>query len=410
MRRCPNRCCRDSRPTRSGPLSPSGRDNHPERRAGLRSPSGRDSRLKIQAARQQRPAGRDNQLTSRARRQTRSGHDIRRRPSPSCRDSRRPSLSRRDSRPTMRAVLQRCPAGRDTRRTTQAGHRPRTGRDTRRMSLAGRRNPIDRDTRRPSLCCRDSRLPSPPGRLKSRTGPDSRWEEPAGRRRSGRKHRGTRRRRQGGRCRNPSLNCRDNHRRRLADRQPTIRHCAGMRRRAGSRRRAGRRSQLARRQPGRPRSSRPACLDGDRQHCSGRDQSPGPTRPQSGHLPIRASSPPSVHPPTSASRACLEGSPRWRSTIILGQHKNALRATTRKVTALSGKDVRRRPTLPPSPPGSTIGAEGLNFRVRNGAGCFPFAMATETLWRCQERAQFRRPEPGARPHLGNRTVDAKQDL
>src|SRR5579862_3289110 len=46
------------------------------------------------------------------------------------------------------------------------------------------------------------------------------------------------------------------------------------------------------------------------------------------------------------------------------------------------EDVRRRPTLPPSPPRSTIGAEGLNFRVRNGTGCFPFAMATETLWRC----------------------------
>ena len=57
--------------------------------------------------------------------------------------------------------------------------------------------------------------------------------------------------------------------------------------------------------------------------------------------------------------------------------------------------VRRRPTLPRGPPRSTIGAEGLNFRVRNGTGCFPFAMATETLWRC-----------GARPHLGNRTVDA----
>jgi hypothetical protein len=47
------------------------------------------------------------------------------------------------------------------------------------------------------------------------------------------------------------------------------------------------------------------------------------------------------------------------------------------------KNVRRRPTLPRGPPRSTIGAEGLNFRVRNGTGCFPFAMATETLWRCQ---------------------------
>src|SRR5437773_2695145 len=39
---------------------------------------------------------------------------------------------------------------------------------------------------------------------------------------------------------------------------------------------------------------------------------------------------------------------------------------------------RRRPTLPRSLPRSTIGAGGLNFRVRNGTGCFPSAMATET--------------------------------
>ena len=38
---------------------------------------------------------------------------------------------------------------------------------------------------------------------------------------------------------------------------------------------------------------------------------------------------------------------------------------------------RRRPTLPHSYPCSTIGAEGLNFRVRNGNGCFPFAMVTK---------------------------------
>src|SRR3954454_2041782 len=45
------------------------------------------------------------------------------------------------------------------------------------------------------------------------------------------------------------------------------------------------------------------------------------------------------------------------------------------------KYVRRRPTLPHSPPCSTIGAERLSFRVRNGAGRFPLAMAAETLWR-----------------------------
>src|SRR5947208_4302983 len=40
---------------------------------------------------------------------------------------------------------------------------------------------------------------------------------------------------------------------------------------------------------------------------------------------------------------------------------------------------RRRPTLPPRYQGSTIGAGGLNFRVRNGTGCLPSAMAAETV-------------------------------
>ena len=61
------------------------------------------------------------------------------------------------------------------------------------------------------------------------------------------------------------------------------------------------------------------------------------------------------------------------------------------------EDVRRRPTLPRSHPRSTIGAEGLSFRVRDGTGRFPFAMVAETLWRCGRTR---------RPHLGNRTVDA----
>ena len=36
--------------------------------------------------------------------------------------------------------------------------------------------------------------------------------------------------------------------------------------------------------------------------------------------------------------------------------------------------TRQLPTLPPSYLGSTIGTKGLNFRVRNGNGCFPFVM------------------------------------
>ncbi len=65
------------------------------------------------------------------------------------------------------------------------------------------------------------------------------------------------------------------------------------------------------------------------------------------------------------------------------------------------KHVRRRPTLPRGLPRSTIGAEGLNFRVRNGAGCFPFAMVAETLWRCGCTVLT-----GLRPYLENCTVDA----
>ena len=37
---------------------------------------------------------------------------------------------------------------------------------------------------------------------------------------------------------------------------------------------------------------------------------------------------------------------------------------------------RRRPTLPGPLGPSTIGAEGLNFSVRNGKRCFPLAKAT----------------------------------
>ena len=50
-------------------------------------------------------------------------------------------------------------------------------------------------------------------------------------------------------------------------------------------------------------------------------------------------------------------------------------------TRLFINDVRRRSTLPQGPPCSTIDAERLSFRVRNGTGRFPLAMAAETLSR-----------------------------
>ena len=42
----------------------------------------------------------------------------------------------------------------------------------------------------------------------------------------------------------------------------------------------------------------------------------------------------------------------------------------------SSEKSRRRPTLPGGYPPSTIGAGGLNCRVRNGNGCLSAAMAT----------------------------------
>ena len=50
---------------------------------------------------------------------------------------------------------------------------------------------------------------------------------------------------------------------------------------------------------------------------------------------------------------------------------------------LSGrKKIRRRPTLPHRHRCSTIGAEGLNFCVRDGNRCDPLAIATVNLKNC----------------------------
>ena len=56
------------------------------------------------------------------------------------------------------------------------------------------------------------------------------------------------------------------------------------------------------------------------------------------------------------------------------------------------KRIRPRPTLPHSCPCSTIGAERLNFRVRNGNGCDPFAIATENVLSLRPKPQT---SPGA---------------
>ena len=59
-----------------------------------------------------------------------------------------------------------------------------------------------------------------------------------------------------------------------------------------------------------------------------------------------------------------------------GKKEGALTSST---SGPPGARIRRRPTLPHSLPCSTIGAEELNFRVRNGNGWNLFAMTTENL-------------------------------
>jgi hypothetical protein len=67
--------------------------------------------------------------------------------------------------------------------------------------------------------------------------------------------------------------------------------------------------------------------------------------------------------------------------------------------AFAGLVFRRRPTLPPPGGGSTIGAGGLSFRVRDGSGRFPAAVAAET-W--VERGG--RSAPGGASPGGRRVV------
>ena len=54
-------------------------------------------------------------------------------------------------------------------------------------------------------------------------------------------------------------------------------------------------------------------------------------------------------------------------------------------TGVADEEGRRRRTLPPGGPGSTIRAAGLNFRVRDGIGWFPCAIATGQGVLCRTR-------------------------
>ncbi len=82
---------------------------------------------------------------------------------------------------------------------------------------------------------------------------------------------------------------------------------------------------------------------------------------------------------------CLEIVPTLisyaREGIFRTKHMQRQRASN-KIKSLANQarlfkiELRQRPTLPEGPPSSTIGAEGLNFCVRYGHRCFPFAIVT----------------------------------
>jgi hypothetical protein len=117
-----------------------------------------------------------------------------------------------------------------------------------------------------------------------------------------------------------------------------------------------------------------------------------PARPWRRQTLTRAWGPrvgPSIRRPVARARSRPPPTPTLRAVVSAATppecqiHRKRIEGRYQRGSDPQREDVRRRPTLPRGPPRSTIGAEGLNFRVRNGTGCFPFAMATETLWRCQ---------------------------
>src|SRR3954471_13984917 len=70
---------------------------------------------------------------------------------------------------------------------------------------------------------------------------------------------------------------------------------------------------------------------------------------------------------------------------------------------------RRRPTLPGPFGPSTIGAERLNFSVRNGKRCFPLAIATERL-RDQSSPDLQNCTAGPTKELGKYIRQALEQL
>ena len=75
-----------------------------------------------------------------------------------------------------------------------------------------------------------------------------------------------------------------------------------------------------------------------------------------------------VDPPTPRATPSVGSGPRM---VDLEQESAPARQASRGLNL-----SRRRPTLPSGCPDSTMGAGGLNCRVRNGNGCSPTAIVT----------------------------------
>ena len=90
-----------------------------------------------------------------------------------------------------------------------------------------------------------------------------------------------------------------------------------------------------------------------------------------GSVPAHPRAPPTAQPWSGRDPRHTDGCP------------DATKRPGPSLSASSGgascREIRRRPTLPGGHPPSTIGAGGLHFRVRNGNGCYPAAMATGNL-------------------------------
>ena len=159
-------------------------------------------------------------------------------------------------------------------------------------------------------------------------------------------------------------------RRRLAARRPRAAGLAARRlrtaypgraaacRRAATAHRAGR-------HPSRrasPTASRPVC--------------PTPTAPTGASGPGRLRT---AAPPDRRTRLISTGTPIHHTTISRKNTGTKKKLGGAQYASQPLEKIRRRPTLPGGSPPSTIGAGGLHFRVRNGNGCFPAAIATGNL-------------------------------